>query len=300
MQGAAVSRTLESLPGLAGVLPLRTGGAYATDSLSLAMALMAGPSTAGEWAAVVGMPDFGLEAAAAYGLDLDRTVVVPRPGEHWLSVTAGLLDVAGVVLVRPYAAVTEHQAERLRARLRQKDAALVCLGAWPRADATLRVDPLDLGRAGSGPRAPGRPAGRGGGPHRRLAAHGVAVAARAGASDRAWSSRPMSSGVSRSRRRNRAPRTGGAMSGTTLFRSAKSDDVLGSERDARANRPTKVMVVWCPDWPVVAAAAALGVDPQQPLAVVEHGEISPARRPPGSRGYAGGCGVGTRRPAARS
>ncbi|HZA73327.1 MAG TPA: DNA polymerase Y family protein [Propionibacteriaceae bacterium] len=33
------------------------------------------------------------------------------------------------------------------------------------------------------------------------------------------------------------------------------------------------MVVWCPDWPVVAAAAQLGEDPQRPLAVVEHGEI---------------------------
>jgi hypothetical protein len=139
MQGSALTRTLESLPGLAGLVQLRTGGAYATDSLSLAMALLAGPSQAGEWSAVVGLPDFGLEAAAAYGLDLDRTVVVPRPGEHWLSVTAGLLDVAGVVLVRPAAAVTEHQAERLRSRMRQKDAALVCLGAWPRADATLRV-----------------------------------------------------------------------------------------------------------------------------------------------------------------
>jgi hypothetical protein len=139
MQGAAVSRTLESLPGLAGVIRLQTGGVYATDSTSLAMALLAGPSQTGEWAAVVGVPDFGLEAAAAYGLDLDRTVVVPRPGEHWLSVTAGLLEVAGVVVVSPYAAVTDHQSERLRSRLRQKDAALICLGDWPRADATLRV-----------------------------------------------------------------------------------------------------------------------------------------------------------------
>ena len=94
---------MESLPGLAGVLQLKTGGAYAVDSPSLAMALMAGPSQAGEWSAVVGMPDFGLEAAAAYGLDLDRTVVVPDPGEHWLSVTAGLLEVATLVLVRPSA-----------------------------------------------------------------------------------------------------------------------------------------------------------------------------------------------------
>ena len=129
---------------------------------------------------MVGVPDFGLEAAAAYGLDLDRTVVVPRPGEHWLSVTAGLLDVAGVVLVRPYAAVTEHQAERLRARLRQKDAALVCLGVWPRADATLRVT-----------RSTWVGLGQGHGhlvarqvevvvAHRRLATYGVAVAAGAG------------------------------------------------------------------------------------------------------------------------
>ena len=170
MQGSAVTRTLESLPGLAGVLPLRTGGAYATDSLSLAMALLAGPSAAGEWSAVVGMPDFGLEAAAAYGLDLDRTVVVPRPGEHWLSVTAGLLDVAGVVLVHPYAAVTEHQAERLRARLRQKDAALVCLGAWPRADATLRVTRSTWTGLGQG--------------HGHLVARQVEVVVRAGASPR--------------------------------------------------------------------------------------------------------------------
>lgn len=118
---------------------MKTGGVYTTDSPSLAAALLAGPSQAGEWTAVVGMPDFGLEAAAAYGLDLDRTVVVPRPGEHWLSVTAGLVEVAGVVLVSPYAVVTDHQAERLRSRLRQKDAALICLGTWPRADATLRV-----------------------------------------------------------------------------------------------------------------------------------------------------------------
>ncbi len=170
MQGSAVTRTLESLPGLAGVLPLRTGGAYATDSLSLAMALLAGPSAAGEWSAVVGMPDFGLEAAAAYGLDLDRTVVVPRPGEHWLSVTAGLLDVAGVVLVRPSATVTEHQAERLRARLRQKDAALVCLGAWPRADATLRVTRSTWTGLGQG--------------HGHLVARQVEVMVRTGASPR--------------------------------------------------------------------------------------------------------------------
>ena len=101
MQGSAISRTLESVPGLSGVIQLRTGEAYAVDSPSLAMALVAGPSQAGEWIAIVGAPDLGLEAAAGFGMDLERTVVVPRPGELWLSVTAGLLDVATVVIVKP-------------------------------------------------------------------------------------------------------------------------------------------------------------------------------------------------------
>ena len=35
--------------------------------------------------------------------------------------------------------LTEHQAERLRSRLRQKDATLVCWGSWPRCEARLSV-----------------------------------------------------------------------------------------------------------------------------------------------------------------
>ncbi len=139
MQGAAVTRSLPSLPGLAQVMGLRTGAAYGVDSASLALALLAGPSQAGEWVAMIGAPDLGFEAAAGFGVDLDRTIVVPRPGEHWLTVTAGLVDVATVILVRPPVAVTEHQAERLRSRLRQKDATLVCWGSWPRCDARMTV-----------------------------------------------------------------------------------------------------------------------------------------------------------------
>ena len=57
---------------------------------TLALALMAGPSRAGSWCAVVGVTDFGVEAASALGVDLARTVVVPEPGEQWLEVTAAL------------------------------------------------------------------------------------------------------------------------------------------------------------------------------------------------------------------
>lgn len=139
MQGVVAARSLDLLPGLSGVVQLQTGSAVSLNSTALAMALMAGPSRAGEWSAVVGVPDFGFEAAAEFGLDLDRTVVVPDPGEHWLSVTAGLIDIAGVILLRPPRTVTAHEAERLRSRLRQKDAALLALGSWPRAQARLDV-----------------------------------------------------------------------------------------------------------------------------------------------------------------
>ncbi len=157
MQGSALSRTLPGLPGLADLIRLRTGLTYAVDSPSLAMALMAGPSQAGEWTAVLGVPDFGLEAAEHLGVDLSRVVLVPRPGEHWLSVTAGLLDVAGLVLVRPPSPVSEHQAARLTSRMRQKDAALLSWGAWPRAAASLSVGPSTWSGVGHGH---GRLAGR--------------------------------------------------------------------------------------------------------------------------------------------
>ena len=48
MQGAAVSRQLPSLSGLTSLLTLRTGAAYGVDTASLALALLAGPSQAGE------------------------------------------------------------------------------------------------------------------------------------------------------------------------------------------------------------------------------------------------------------
>ena len=136
MQGGTSGRRL---PGLVPDLDLATGAAYATDSAGLALALLAGPSAAGEWVGVVGAPDLGYEAAAGLGIDLERTIVVPHPGEHWLSVVAALVDVASVVLVRPSVVVGEHPAERLRARLRTKDAALVCWGEWPRCAARFRV-----------------------------------------------------------------------------------------------------------------------------------------------------------------
>lgn len=145
MQGAAVTRQLPVLPGLTDVVTLHTGMVASLDSPALAMSLLAGPSQAGEWTAVVGVPELGFDAALEFGVDLGRCIVVPEPGEHWLSVTAGLVEVTSLVLVRPPTPVTEQQAARMLARLRQKDAALLVetglLGdrAWPRPQRRLTV-----------------------------------------------------------------------------------------------------------------------------------------------------------------
>jgi hypothetical protein len=137
MQDGMPRLPLETHPALSGLVQLRAGGSYAVDSASLALALLAGPSRAGGWCAVVGVGDFGAEAAYALGVDLDRTVLVPDPGDQWLEVTAALVDVATVVLVRPQGRVPERVAEKLGARLRKRSAALVVLGDWPRAEVRL-------------------------------------------------------------------------------------------------------------------------------------------------------------------
>lgn len=131
-------------PALAGLLQLRTGGAYEVDRASLGMALLAAPSSEGSWTAVVGAADFGIEAAAELGVDLTRTVLVPDPGEHWVEATAALVDVVDVVLLRPPAQVrdrvTERTASRLSARLRKRSSALVVWGSWPGAEARISVE----------------------------------------------------------------------------------------------------------------------------------------------------------------
>ena len=150
MQEGAPRNPLETHAALADLVQLRTGDSYGVDSASLAMALMAGPSQAGAWCAVVGVADFGVEAAAAMGVDLTRTVLVPDPGEHWVEVIAAMVDVASVVVVRPAVPVSEHVASRIGARLRKRSAVLIALGDWPRCDAWLSLHEPTWSGAGRG------------------------------------------------------------------------------------------------------------------------------------------------------
>jgi len=138
------TKTLPTSPALAGVLPggaLRQGAAYSVEgSTTLVMALLAGPSQSGAWCGVVGVPGFGVEAASRFGIDLSRLVLVPAPGEQWLTVTAALVDVLGVVVTRPPAGTSDAEAARLAARLRQRGCTLIVVGGWPQAEAMLRID----------------------------------------------------------------------------------------------------------------------------------------------------------------
>jgi hypothetical protein len=137
LQGGPTRLSVPVLPMFEGLVQLRTGGSYAVDSASLAMALAAGASRAGEWVGFAGWDDFGAEAAHQLGIDLSRTVVVPSPGELWLEVTAALVDVLKVVVLRPTGAVDAKSASILDARLRARSGVLVVHGGWPRCDARL-------------------------------------------------------------------------------------------------------------------------------------------------------------------
>ena len=148
------SPALPTAPAIAAVLPggaLRQGAAYSIDgSSTLAMAVLAGPSQSGVWCGVVGIPDFGMEAAARFGIDLERLVLVPDPGAQWLTATAALVDVLGVVLLRPPERASDGDVARLSARLRQRGTALVVLGDWPTSEARLSISRSEWSGLGSG------------------------------------------------------------------------------------------------------------------------------------------------------
>jgi hypothetical protein len=137
------SQRLPTVPALARILPgggLQAGGSYSVrNSAALAMAMLAGPSAQGAWCGVVGLPEFSVEAAREFGINLDRLILIPAPGAQWLTVTAALVDVVSVILTRAPEHLAPTDAARLKARLRQRGAALITLGSWQPSDSTLGV-----------------------------------------------------------------------------------------------------------------------------------------------------------------
>jgi hypothetical protein len=125
-----------------------------TGSVALALAVLAGPSQAGSWTAVVGLRELGALAAGELGVDLARCALVPEPGPTWPTVVAALLDAIDVVAVAPAGIggrVRAADARRLAARARERGAVLVVLGAWPEGpDVTLSVAGVEWTGLGAG------------------------------------------------------------------------------------------------------------------------------------------------------
>jgi hypothetical protein len=148
------TRLIPTHPAIAGLLPgggLRQGASYSVEhSVTLLMALLTGPSQAGSWCGVVGVPEFGIEAASSFGIDLERLVLVPNPGDQWLAVTAAIADVMTVVVTRPPKRASDGNLARLAARLRQRGSTLIVLGTWPQSEAMLSLSESSWSGIGEG------------------------------------------------------------------------------------------------------------------------------------------------------
>lgn len=134
------AKVLPVHPALADLFPwggLRRGiTVVVRGSTSLLYAVLATATETGSWAALVGMPNLGLRAAAELGVAVDRLALIRHPGAELPAVTAALLDGMDLVAVNP-ARLTESHTRRLSARARHRGAILIATGPWPGADLEL-------------------------------------------------------------------------------------------------------------------------------------------------------------------
>jgi hypothetical protein len=143
---------LPVLPALRGLLPgLRRGSVVAAGSWGLlCLALAAGASAAGAWCAVVGLPQFGVAAAADAGLDPDRVLLIADPGAGWPQVVASLLDGCELVLLRPPDRPSAQIRRRIEATVRRFGGVLVVAGEWDGAQVRLTVAQQEWTGIGTG------------------------------------------------------------------------------------------------------------------------------------------------------
>ncbi|QKV80684.1 hypothetical protein [Amycolatopsis sp. Hca4] len=136
--------SLPLAPALAKLVPggLRCGSVVSVaGSAALVLALLAEATREGSWAAITGMPDVGVAAAAELGVDLDRLALVPDPRGEVSAVLSALIDGFDLVVLGPAVArgMQLQLARRLTGRVRNRGAVLLAAGLWPGADLELRV-----------------------------------------------------------------------------------------------------------------------------------------------------------------
>ena len=132
--------------GLAELGPIRQGTIVEVVGPSLVLRLLAGPTAAGSWTALVGAPELNLAAAPEHGVALERVAVITAPPSDLAgSVVAALVDALTLVALGP--AVVQSLrgpvARRLSARARERGCVVLSMGAWPEpADRRLSVTDL--------------------------------------------------------------------------------------------------------------------------------------------------------------
>lgn len=121
---------------------------------SLPVGMAAAVSAAGGHVAIVGLPNFGLLAAAEMGADLSRLAMIPHPGSDPVEVAAVLLDGMDLVLLGLAGRrVPTTRARAVMARARERGCTLLVTGgdwqgATMRMEARVRGYEITAGRAG--------------------------------------------------------------------------------------------------------------------------------------------------------
>jgi hypothetical protein len=128
---------------LAGVLPgglPRGAVAVLSGARSLPVSMAAAVTAGGGHVAVVGLPGFGLLAAAEMGADLSRLAVIPNPGADPVEIAAVLIDGMDlVILALAGRSVPATRARAVVARARQRGCTLLVTGGqWQ--GASMRMD----------------------------------------------------------------------------------------------------------------------------------------------------------------
>jgi hypothetical protein len=151
---AARDRTLPVHPALTALVPhLQRGatiGCTGPAAVSLALAVAAGPSLAGAWVGLAGLPGLGAGAVAECDVALERLVLVvdppastgERPGDQrqrdqrqrdqrWGEAVAAMIDGFDVVVLGGAVGVRSGTARRLQARAHTRGVVLVVVGEQP-------------------------------------------------------------------------------------------------------------------------------------------------------------------------
>ncbi|WP_245667515.1 hypothetical protein [Actinomadura macra] len=164
--GTAGPAAVPVLPALRPVIPgggLRPGsivGLSGPGASSLGLALVAGVGAhggedgTGGWCGVVGIPDFGVLAAAGMGAVPERLLLVDEPGERWPDVVAALAEAVELILLRPPERPAAAAVRRLSALARKHGCVLALTGAhaggWPGVRLRLRLEDIAWQGLGDG------------------------------------------------------------------------------------------------------------------------------------------------------